>query len=213
MKKKNRIFQNRCTVRGEIVDMERIEGIRGPEDLYLLVETTLPDGNFTDIPCLAAGEKLKDLKSPLKVGDWVTVSGALTVARKEKVSWIEVRLIDRVDNESEREYFNFAAFQGEIQVGTFMFHRGKAVMADFDLGVGDPQEKRRLEVSCLAEGKAMQDYLNCLTCGEVQVCGKMDFTITDDGVIRCFTDVSSISPLQSFCKTARGEKGACQNDS
>ena len=122
MKRKNRIFQNHCTVRGRIVDLEPIKGIRGPEDLFLLVETELPDDELTEIPCVAAGKMLKHLKVPLTEGDWVTVSGRLIIDKKEKLCWIEARMVDLVEEEDDQVYVNSAVFQGEIREGSFLFH-------------------------------------------------------------------------------------------
>ncbi|MBO7728989.1 MAG: hypothetical protein J6S50_10800 [Oscillospiraceae bacterium] len=213
MKKKNRMLQNRCTIRGEIVDMEPVKGIRAAEDLYLLVETTLPDGDFTDIPCMVAGEKLKDLKAPLKEGDWVTVSGWLVTDKKEKLSWIEARMVDPIESEADQVYVNFAAFQGEIQEGSFQFHHGRAVLADFVLGVRGSSPVHCLDVNCLTDIPALHDFCDCLSCGEIQVYGKLDFTITDDGVIRCFADVSSISPVHCPRKEEHKTERGCENDS
>ena len=213
MKRKNSIFQNTCTVRGSIVDLGPVKGIRGSEDLYLLVETELPDGELTEIPCVAAWEKLKHLEAPLKEGDWVNVSGRLVVAKKEKLCWIEARMVDLVEEEDDQVYVNSAVFQGEIQEGSFQFHHGRAVLADFVLGVRGSSPVHCLDVNCLTDIPALHDFCDCLSCGEIQVYGKLDFTITDDGVIRCFADVSSISPVHCPRKEEHKTERGCENDS
>jgi hypothetical protein len=212
MKRKNRIFQNHCTVRGRIVDLEPIKGIRGPEDLFLLVETELPDDELTEIPCVAAGKMLKHLKVPLTEGDWVTVSGRLIIDKKEKLCWIEARMVDLVE-EDDQVYVNSAVFQGEIREGSFLFHHGRAVLSDFTLGVEGSSRKESLELNCLTDISAFQDLYDCLTCGKIQVYGKLDFIITDDGTIRCFADVSSISPMHCPHKEEQKTEGGCKDDS
>ena len=159
MKRKNRIFQNHCTVRGRIVDLEPIKGIRGPEDLFLLVETELPDDELTEIPCVAAGKMLKHLKVPLTEGDWVTVSGRLIIDKKEKLCWIEARMVDLVEEEDDQVYVNSAVFQGEIREGSFLFQHGRAILVDFTLGVDGSSRKESLELSCLTEYLPFRTYV------------------------------------------------------
>ena len=213
MKRKNRIFQNHCTVRGRIVDLEPIKGIRGPEDLFLLVETELPDDDLTEIPCAAAGEMMKHLEVPLAEGDWVTVSGRLIIDKKEKLCWIEARMVDLVEEEDDQVYVNSAVFQGEIREGSFLFHHGRAVLSDFTLGVEGSSRKESLELNCLTDISAFQDLCGCLTCGKIQVYGKLDFTITDDATIRCFADISSVSPMHYPCTGEQKTEGGCKDDS
>ena len=210
MKKHNRILQNRCTVRGQVIELDPIDWKHSRKDLYLLVETTLPDGTFTYVPCMAARGKLRDL-GELKEGDWVTVSGALVVSRDKKISWLEARIVDRVESKDDREYCNFAALQGEMLESGCMLDHGKPVMADFLLCVGDP-DRNHLEIDCFA-GEAVQDYLDCLTCGEVQVFGKLDFSVSEEKELRFFVDVCSMTSVPPFEATKANRKGGRRNDS
>ena len=92
-----------------------------------------------------------------------------------------------------------------------MLDHGKPVMADFLLCVGDP-DKNHLEIDCFA-GEAVQDYLDCLTCGEVQVFGKLDFSVSEEKELRFFVDVQHMAPLHSSGTEMQKTKWGRRNDS
>ena len=59
----------------------------------------------------------------------------------------------------------------------------------------------------------MQDYLDCLTCGEVQVFGKLDFSVSEEKELRFFVDVCSMTSVPPFEATKANRKGDRRNDS
>ena len=118
-----------------------------------------------------------------------------------------------MEEEDDQVYVNSAVFQGEIREGSFLFHHGRAVLSDFTLGVEGSSRKESLELNCLTDISAFQDLCGCLTCGKIQVYGKLDFTITDDATIRCFADISSVSPMHYPCTGEQKTEGGCKDDS
>ena len=209
MKRKNRTFQNRCTVRGQVVDQEPLDQYCSLQ--YLLVETAANDGTSMCVPCLI---RENSFRHPVKEGDWVTVSGTLDVCKEHGIHWITALIAETTDDPADQLPFTIAAFEGEMLDGGCMIDHGTPVTADFRLAAGSSSKEDRLIVDCLAEGPALQDYLDCLAAGHVKVMGNLDFAEPDESsgeVVRFYLDVLKIKPLDAG-KEPQCREGAHRDD-
>lgn len=214
MKTKNTLIRNRCTLRGRIEYREVIHAHGQPVELIIFVKTDVGDGTFTWIPCAINWDRLRPAEIRLKKGDWVTVFGTLESSERDGIMWIETQNLERVTRTTEKKYINRAVLQGSMVEGGCLLDKGKPVMADFLLGVGDPAGDY-LEVDCLA-GVSVRDFISCINRGQVQVSGRLNAVIPEDrdkGKWNIFVDVTEMNPLQASAGCARKGNGGDRDDS